>query len=92
MQESKVEKRLKAEAEKRGGKAIKIKGIMFNGMPDRLVLLPEGRIGFAELKTTGKKLSPRQEYVYGLLTGLGFMVRRIDSVEGIAEFFKDLTK
>lgn len=32
-----------------------------NGMPDRLVLLPAGRVLWVELKTTGGTLSPIQK-------------------------------
>jgi hypothetical protein len=31
-----------------------------NGMPDRLVLLPKGYIGFVEVKAPGKKMRPNQ--------------------------------
>ncbi|MBQ8195427.1 MAG: VRR-NUC domain-containing protein, partial [Oscillospiraceae bacterium] len=44
-----------------GGLAPKFVSPGFDGVPDRLVLLPEGRLAFVELKAEGKKLRPLQE-------------------------------
>jgi hypothetical protein len=57
-------------------------------MPDRIVLMPGGRIWFVELKTTGKKPTPRQEFVIGWLRKLGFEVWVIDTQELLNEFEK----
>lgn len=46
MRESVVEKRFAAEVKKRGGLAVKFVSPGFNGVPDRLVLFPGGRIAF----------------------------------------------
>ncbi len=84
------EKKLKIEVEKKGGYAIKFWCLTFTGMPDRLVLLPEGRIWFVELKSPGKKPSPRQKTVIALLIKLGFKVRIIDSNETLQNFLKEI--
>ncbi len=39
----------------------------FDGMPDRLVLLPGGKIGFVEVKAPGKEPRPLQVARHGLL-------------------------
>ncbi|WP_373845657.1 VRR-NUC domain-containing protein, partial [Clostridium sp.] len=57
----------------------------FNGMPDRLVLLPMGRIAFIELKAPGKMMRPLQVRRKRQLEALGFLVYCIDSVEQIDE-------
>jgi Holliday junction resolvase len=90
LQESLIERRLKKEIEKIGGKAIKFVSPGMSGVPDRIVLLPEGRIYFVELKASGKKLKAIQEYRAKELRGLGFNVRTIDSIEKIHEFIEEL--
>ena len=52
-----LEKKLREEVRKAGGLAIKFTSPYFTGMPDRLVLMPKGRIWFVEVKSTGKRLS-----------------------------------
>ena len=39
-----------------GGIALKFTSPGFDGMPDRLILLPNGKMAFAELKSLGKNL------------------------------------
>ncbi len=51
------------------------------GVPDRLVLLPKGKIYFVELKAPGKKLRPLQLKRKEQLESLGFKVYVIDSYE-----------
>ena len=90
MREASIEKRLKNEVEKIGGKALKFVSPGVTGIPDRIVLLPGGKIIFIELKAPGKKLSPIQEYRAKELRALGFDVRCIDSVELIKEFINEI--
>ena len=88
MQESRIEKRLKREVEKLGGKCLKFVSPGVVGVPDRIVLLPGGIIIFVELKAPGKKMSPIQEYRAKELRKLGFRVECIDSVKKIQEFIE----
>lgn len=86
MKEKLIEKKLREKAKKRGGLAIKIYCLSFSGLPDRLVLLPKARIGFAEIKETGKKPSPIQVSVISMLKKMGFIVEVIDTEEKIEDF------
>ena len=83
MREKEIEKRLKDEVKKRGGVAPKWISPGMSGVPDRLVLLPKGKIAFAETKAPGEK--PRQLQVsrHRLLRRLGFKVYVIDGTESI---------
>lgn len=72
----------------RNGLALKWASPFYVGMPDRLVLLPEGKIYFVELKSTGKKPSPVQVQAMKKLTALGFQNFVIDSQEGLDTFQK----
>ena len=60
MREKSIESRLAAEVRRRGGLAPKFVSPGLDGVPDRLILLPGGKIAFAELKSPGKTLRPLQ--------------------------------
>jgi hypothetical protein len=60
------------------------------GVPDRLILLPDGRVYFVELKAPGKKPSAKQAKMAEVLTRLGHPVRIIDSMEGVKEFMNEI--
>ena len=66
-----------------GGIAPKLVSPGFDGMPDRLVLLPGGKIGFVEVKAPGKEPRPLQVARHGLLRRLGFKVYVLDAPEQI---------
>ena len=83
MREKQIENKLATEAKKLGGIAVKFVSPSFDGMPDRLVLIPDGHIAFVELKTPGKKPRPLQLSRHRLLRSLGFRVYVIDSVDQI---------
>lgn len=63
--------------------ALKFVSPGFDGMPDRLVLLPDGKIAFVEVKAQGKKPRSLQLARHRLLRKLGFQVYIIDNVDQI---------
>lgn len=81
MTEKHIEAAFRKAVKKRGGLALKFVSPGFTGVPDRIVLLPGGRIEFVELKAYGKTPSPRQLVVHDQLRKLGFTVRVIDNIE-----------
>ena len=70
---------------KMGGICPKFVSPGLDGMPDRLVLLPGGRLAFVEVKATGKKPRPLQIVRHEMLKRLGFAVYVLDDVEKIGE-------
>lgn len=60
MREAQLEAHFRKAVKSLGGAVHKLVGTK-RGMPDRLVLLPGGRIFLVELKTDTGKLSPLQE-------------------------------
>jgi hypothetical protein len=61
-------------------------------VPDRIILLPEGKIIFAELKTEKGKLSGRQEFMIKLIRTLGFDVRVLYGMPQVNELLAELQK
>lgn len=53
MRESKIEAYLKQQVEAAGGMCLKFVSPGTAGVPDRLVLMPGGKMGFVELKRPG---------------------------------------
>ena len=84
-----LERKLKREVEKLGGYCYKWFSIHITGLPDRICLLPGGRIFFAEIKTTDKDTSPRQKVVHKELIKIGFRVEVIDTSNQIEQILKD---
>jgi len=64
---------------------LKMVSPAFDGMPDRLVLLPGGKTGFVELKAPGEKPRALQGARHRMLSTLGFQVFVVDGKEMIEE-------
>ena len=90
MQEKYIEQKLAAAVKNMGGLAPKFASPGFDGVPDRIVLLPMGKIAFVELKAPGKKMRPLQARRKRQLESLGFSVYCIDGVEQIDEVLKEM--
>lgn len=60
---------------------IKLLSAFIKGLPDRMILCQGGYVGFAEIKTTGKKPTEMQLLIHGKLEALGFKVFVIDDLE-----------
>lgn len=85
-----LEPRLRNEVKKMGGLAIKFSSHVTTGMPDRMVLMPGGRIYFVELKSTKKKPTPLQALQIRTLRLMGFVSEVIDDREGLDLFISKL--
>ena len=90
MREKTVEAKLVAAVKGMGGLAPKFTSPGYDGMPDRLVLLPNGILAFVELKAPGKKLRPLQVRRKAQLEGLGFSVYCIDRPEQIGGVLNEI--
>lgn len=88
MRESTIEAYLRDRVKELGGKAYKFVSPGNDGVPDRLVCLPGGRVVFAELKAPGKKPTRLQILQQEKLRLLGFLVFVIDSKTGVDEFIQ----
>lgn len=83
MRERDIERKLVVETVRRRGVALKFVSPGCIGVPDRIVMLPDGKIGFVELKAPGKKPRPIQTRRIQQMRNMGFKVFVIDGVEQI---------
>lgn len=88
--EKEIEEKLRFFVKSHGGIALKFTSPGFDGMPDRLLLFPGGKIAFAELKAPGKKPRPLQLARHRLLRRLGFKVYVIDGTEQIGGIIDEI--
>ena len=90
MLEQEIEKQLVMAVKKMGGRAVKFMSPGFDGMPDRLVLLPGGKCGFVEVKAPGKRMRALQRVRHEMLKALGFKAYVLDAKEQIEEIINDI--
>ena len=90
MTEKIIEQKLVRAVKKRGGMALKFVSPGLDGVPDRIVLLPMGRIAFVELKAPGKKMRPLQVRRKRQLEALGFLVYCVDRVVEIGGMLDEI--
>ncbi len=90
MQEANIERYLKKSVEKMGGLCLKFISASMRGLPDRVVLLPRGRIIFAEIKAKERKPRPEQLRVHKIFNSLGAKVYVIDSKEKAKEVLNEI--
>lgn len=90
MREKTIEHKLTIAAKNMGGIALKFVSPGFDGMPDRIVLLQGGKIGFVEVKAPGEKPRPLQLVRHGLLRRLGFKVYVLDDERQIGGILDEI--
>ncbi|MBQ3703154.1 MAG: VRR-NUC domain-containing protein [Oscillospiraceae bacterium] len=83
MRERQIEQKLVKAVCDAGGICPKMLSPGMDGMPDRLVLLRPGRIGFVEVKAPGKTPRPLQTHRHSQLRALGFPVFVLDDPKKI---------
>ena len=82
MREKRVESLLTRRVKELGGWAVKIAPII-SGFPDRMVILPGGRVFFVELKAPKKRVAAHQAVVHRKLATLGCPVVVLDTLEKV---------
>lgn len=90
MLEKEVEKFLVREVKKIGGISFKFISPGNAGVPDRIVILPNGRVVFVELKTDKGKLTKLQEVQIKKISDLGADARVLRGIEGVKEFINEI--
>ena len=90
MREAQIERALVTSVRAMGGLALKFISPGMDGVPDRLVLLPHGRMAFIELKAPGKQMRPLQVKRKRQLEALGFSSYCVDSKEQIGGVLNEI--
>ena len=88
MRERDIEDALVRRATEIGGEVRKVRWIGRRGAPDRVVMLPGGRLYWVELKRPGQKAEPHQAREHERMRGMGQRVLIIDSFAGIEALLK----
>lgn len=92
MREKLIERKLTLMVKKRGGICPKFVSPGYDGMPDRIVLLPGCHFAFVEVKAPGAKPRPLQLSRHKLLRRLGFPVYVLDAEEQIGGILDVINK
>lgn len=90
MREKTIEQKLVKAVKARGGICPKFVSPGMDGMPDRLVLFPQGQMGFVEVKAPGQKPRALQLSRHRLLKSLGFKVYVLDAIEEIGGILDEI--
>ena len=90
MRESFIEEKLTKAVKQNGGVCWKFTSPGTAGVPDRIILMPEGRIAFVEVKAPGEKSRPLQLSRHRLLRRLGFKIYVLDALEDIEKIISEV--
>ncbi|MDO5397045.1 MAG: VRR-NUC domain-containing protein [bacterium] len=90
MREKDIEQYLVKRVKERGGRAYKFVSPGNSGVPDRIVVMPNGVIVFVELKATGEKTRPLQNAQIAKLRKLGQKVQVLDTKDGVDRFLEEV--
>ena len=85
-----LEAKLRERCKTLGWMCIKLTSQYQRGLPDRLILMPGGRVCFVEIKTTGKKPTTLQKLTHERLRALGYRVEVVDTTESLDNLIVDL--
>ena len=90
MLEKEIEKRMTREIKKRGGLCYKFTSPGNPGVPDRIVITPEGRIIFVELKTEIGRLAAIQRWQVDEMKKRGVEVRIVKGRDDAEAFIEEV--
>ena len=90
MREKTIEQKVRVAVKAAGGLAVKFASPGFDGVPDRLALLPDGKMAFVEVKAPGEKPRPLQLSRHRLLRRLGFKVYVLDDERQIGGIIDEI--
>ena len=90
MKEREIEGKLRDAVKAMGGVCWKFTSPGTAGVPDRIILMPNGRIAFVDTKAPGEKPRALQLSRHRLLRRLGFKVYVLDGKEDIRKIVEEV--
>lgn len=90
--EKNVEQKLVRAVKAAGGICPKFVSPGWDGVPDRIILLPGGHIGFVEVKAPGRVPRPLQAARHRQLQSLGFPVFVMDRPEQAEKIIREVMR
>jgi len=90
MTEKKIEQALVSAVKTQGGVCWKFVSPGTAGVPDRIILMPMGRIAFVEVKSPGERPRKLQLARHRLLRRLGFKTFVLDNPEQIGGILNEI--
>lgn len=90
MKESQIEAYLVRKVKERGGLCYKFVSPGSPGVPDRLIILPNGRTIFVELKTDVGRLANIQKWQRGEMEKRGADVRVLYGLDAVKGFLREV--
>lgn len=72
------------------GLALKFVSPGCNGVPDRILLVPMGRIWFVETKAPSKTPRKLQKHMITIIRALGFRVLVLDTKTAVDDFIREV--
>lgn len=85
-----IEKKLVDYVKAKGGHTRKWSSPANTGVPDRIICMPGGAVGFLELKRRGNVPTPKQHHEMALLKQMGATVRWVDNLSDAKLFVDEL--
>lgn len=92
MREREIERWLCCKIEDLGGLAYKFSSPGNNGVPDRIFIMPGGRVWFVELKTKCGRLAPLQEWQQNQIKKRGAQVRTVHGKAEAEQLIRDIER
>lgn len=90
MREQEIEQKLRQAVKSRGGVCWKFVSPGTAGVPDRIILMPDGRMAFVEVKAPGEAPRKLQLSRHRLLRRLGFRVYVLDDAAQIGGILDEI--
>lgn len=90
MLEKEIERRMTLEIKKRGGLCYKFTSPNNPGVPDRIVITPDGRVIFVELKTEIGRLAKIQRWQVSEMQKRGADVRVVKGWDAVKAFIEEV--
>lgn len=88
--ESSIERSIKYYVASKGGMVIKQNADLYKGIPDRLVLMPNGQMFFIEIKDPKGRLSEMQVHWIKILNNINVRAYVVNSLEEFKGIWRDL--